>query len=1245
MTQLIDLGKLRFYWAGAYNASTTYEVNDVVKYGGNVYVYISVVSASGNVPTNTSYWALMVQGINFRGEYSVGTAYKIGDGVAHGGVVYIAIADTTGNVPPNVTYWSQFADGIQYEGVYNGSTTYQLGDVVTYGGKAYIAKVDTSGNVPTNTTYWDKFVDGISPEGVYNAGTAYQPGDVVAYGANLYLNKLASTGVVPTNTTNWDIFTSGIQVRGNWATSTQYYVNDVVIRGGNTYIALSAHVSNTFDGDLLTTKWSKFNSGIRYRGEYTAYTAYLESDIVFDGINALVATEDFTSGASTTEDGSSWEVFAAGADYLPGQVGNAGKLLTTDGSDPAWSYEVDKIQVGDGAAAFEAEGALTDVIATFAATSTDFAQLVLVNNGNGTSTSTDFIAYSNNGDNTSGWIDMGITAQSFDDPSFTITGPGDGYIFMSGAAQKTATTASYSITDGVATVVTSANHGFTTGTLVTLTTSVAALDGVKAVTAVPALNSFRVNVVGTNIGSTVITSGTATTVLGDGNLVLATDSTGTNNNIVFAAGGLASDNTQMVIMPDQMVHIEIATASTSPTTGALVVAGGAGFTGAVNINGNLDTNGILYVGDTANSFETSAGLTNAMAVFKYDDDAEESSFAQIAAVNADPTSSTDIIAYMNNGTDSEGWVGMGITGSNFDDTTYGITGPGDGYIFHETKSGPTGPIYTGNLVIATGENGSENKIVFAAGGFASGDTQLEITPGVNVHLEIATPSTSPTTGALTVVGGVGISGDMNILGDVNISGTISFGGGGTTVETENLAVADPFIFIASGNPANLLDFGVLGESNLPTTLDPQASITTKASVDSTNTQTVGITYSLGSEPFKVGDSVVITDVDAAFNGTRTISNVTSNTISWINPSATDISTTPATTTFTKNITTKEVFNAVAIITTSSAHGYSVGETVTVANVDSTFNGTYVITQTDSTTFRYAKAVADVPSAPATTTFVTAIDNKELTGGTATLRTTTTHGYSNGETVIVTGVNATFNGTHTITGVTSTSFSYALVGGDVSSSAVSPTGTATVSRLLGTSVVGRLLGAANSTDVLRPRYSGIAKDATDGVWKLFSGATTKPSTIVNFSEDGVVYDPMRVAALTATTVSATTSITTPSVTISGTPTNATDAATVAYVQAAAGGSWSAITTATTATAGSKYFANTAAGSFILTLPASPTVNNSIRIADLAGTFNTKPLTIARNSTLIMGLAEDLIVDVKNASIELVYSGATYGWRIV
>ena len=1240
MTQLIDLGKLRFYFAGEYSPSTTYEVNDVVKYGGNVYVYTSVVAAAGVLPTNTSNWALMLKGINFEGVYSPATAYQVGDGVAHGGRVYIAIANSTGQVPPNPTYWSQFVDGIQYEGVYNPVTSYQIGDVVTYGGKAYIAKIDTSGNLPTNATYWDKFVDGISPEGVYNAATTYQPGDIVAYGANLYIAKATSLNNVPTNTSFWDPFVSGIDVRGDWVTSTQYYVNDVVYRGGSTYIALVSHVSGFWDADLFDLKWEKFSGGLRFRGDFAASTAYLADDLVFDGISTYIANQDFTSGASIAADSDKWDLFAAGADYLPGQTGNQGKFLSTDGTDPLWTNTTNKLYVGDYAETFETEGDLTNPVAIFSTEAADFAQVVFVNNGAGAATSTDFIAYANNGNDTNGWIDMGITAQTFNDPEFTITGPNDGYIFMSGIPATSSTPVSYSITDNVATIQTAAAHTYTTGTVVVLTSAVLGISGQQIVTGVPTPTSFTFALTASNVASTPLVGATCTTLVGNGNLVLATDGTGLQNRIVFAAGGLSSDNAQMIIIPDQQVHIEIATDSTSPTTGALRVAGGVGITGSTYTDGDIDITGNLYVGSDTQTWTTdTAELTNPVAVFRLDYGTEESSYGQLAFTNTDPTSSTDIIVYMDNGNDTSGWVGIGIAGSEFDDATFGITGPGDAYIFHDTLDDS----YTGNLVFATGASGSENKIIFAAGGYASGNTQMEITPGVNVHLEIPTPSTSPTTGAFTVVGGVGIQGDLNIQGDVNIAGTITFGGSGTTVETENLAVSDPFIFVANANPGNVLDFGLLAEAKVPTTLDPQAAITTKAITNSV--ATLGITYTLGSEPFKVGDSVVITNVDATLNGTYTLTAVTGSSISYAKM-APNVSSTPATTAFVKNITTKALTADVATLTTSSTHDYLVSESVTVTGVDATFNGTYVITAVTSNTFSYAKPGSDVTSQPATTPVTASIITRELNSNIATVTTSAAHGFQLGETVTVTGVTALFNGTHTITNITSTSFSYALVGADVGSTPVSPAGTATVNRLQGTSSVSRLLGQANSTDVLRPRYTGFAKDASDGTWKLFSGATTKPSSTINFSEAGVVYDPVQVGAAKTTTLTATTSVSTPVVTITGTPSANTDAATVGFVKAAAAG-WSVATSAFTAVDGDAKFLDTSSAAFTVTLPTTGLVAYStrLRFADLTGSWESAPPVLQPGANKLMGAAETLSLDIANGSIELIWTGATNGWRIV
>lgn len=70
----------------------------------------------------------------------------------------------------------------------------------------------------------------------------------------------------------------------------------------------------------------------------------------------------------------------------------------------------------------------------------------------------------------------------------------------------------------------------------------------------------------------------------------------------------------------------------------------------------------------------------------------------------------------------------------------------------------------------------------------------------------------------------------------------------------------------------------------------------------------------------------------------------------------------------KTVSNKALTANVATLTTTVAHGFTVGQTVTVAGVDAVFNGSYVITAVPTTTtFSYAKTNADIVSAAATGT--------------------------------------------------------------------------------------------------------------------------------------------------------------------------------------------------------------------------------------------------------------------------------------
>jgi hypothetical protein len=820
------------------------------------------------------------------------------------------------------------------------------------------------------------------------------------------------------------------KLRFNWTGAytgtTVYSINDVVTYGPNVYVYTAVTSSNNIS-PTDTSTWAKVIEGFEWRGTYTTNTNYYKNDLVTDGTSTyLVTTAHSTTGTVILPDANT-TLFALGQQGLPNQAAKTNYLLSTDGTNTSWiaTTHLTKEYIGNSqgqaAVGFENTATLTNSVSVFSGSATDFVQLPLVNLTNAASASTDFISYTADGTNNDGWIDMGITSRTFDATTFGITGPHDGYIFMSAPRGQIFDVLFEKVVGSTGTVTTGAPHGLTVGQKVRVE-GTAHLNGVYTISSVPTTTqiSFATSV---SAYSQVAVSpyGMAYRPFGNGNLVFATDVTGLANNIVFAAGGYGSGTTQMTIVPNQTVNVAITTASTSATTGALTVSGGLGVTGSSWTNGDIHVGGIVYGGDnTTGSWAAANLLTAPAAVFEVQ--SADNTYGQFALHNKSTSSSVDFIAYPDNGNDNHGWIDMGMTGSTFSAATYGITGPNDGYIFVDAPVGSSG---YGNLVLATGNNGTRNQIVFAAGGFASGHQQMTIIPDTAVKINISTPSTSATTGALVVTGGVGIT------GDVNVAGNITFGGTGTNVSTANLAVNAPLVFTGSGSVVSTSDLGIVTE------------------------------------------------------GKYTVGNI---------PVATVIN--------------KQLTSNVATLTTRVAHNFVAGDSVVVASVDSTYNGTYaIVAAPTSTTFTYAKTNADLVSTSIGQVTYT-ITNKSLTSNVATLTTSITHAMTIGTVVDVTGVDSTFNGQYTITAVTTNTFSYAKTNTNVVSTSSS-----------GSAVYYTSVSTATVAAATRTRWGAITKHNTDGVWNIVSNISTLPTATVNYSQNtygngvDVVYDQVKLGGLT------------------------------------------------------------------------------------------------------------------------------------
>jgi hypothetical protein len=92
--------------------------------------------------------------------------------------------------------------------------------------------------------------------------------------------------------------------------------------------------------------------------------------------------------------------------------------------------------------------------------------------------------------------------------------------------------------------------------------------------------------------------------------------------------------------------------------------------------------------------------------------------------------------------------------------------------------------------------------------------------------------------------------------------------------------------------------------------------------------------------------------------------------------------------------------------------------------------------------------------------------------------------------------------------------------------------------------------------------------------------------------------------------------------------------------------------TTVTTGVSYAASVndrvlcTAGGITITLPISTSllVGDTVQIIDVTGVAGSSNITVARNGAEIQNVADNLTIDINNATVTLTYSGETYGWVI-
>ena len=308
------LGRIKFVWKGTWTNATTYYKDDVVRYGGRTYICVvghtSAADFNTDLEFSPSKWNQMSDGQDWKGNWNTSTFYKLNDLVKYGGLLYLCIdshtsaATTTLGLEADLAKWQLFAEGFDWKDNWTVSTRYKINDLVSYGGITYVCNTGHTSaatsalGLENDQSNWDEFNQGLEYKGIWLTSTRYKLNDVVKYGAGLWIcTTYHTSSVFGTDIANWQQFVEGVEFEDNWNSGSTYQHGDIVRYGGNQYVAKSV---NTNQNPLTSTAdWDLFSEGFNFSSDWSNTTSYKIGDVVRLNGYTYLATTDSPSLSTT----------------------------------------------------------------------------------------------------------------------------------------------------------------------------------------------------------------------------------------------------------------------------------------------------------------------------------------------------------------------------------------------------------------------------------------------------------------------------------------------------------------------------------------------------------------------------------------------------------------------------------------------------------------------------------------------------------------------------------------------------------------------------------------------------------------------------------------------------------------------------------------------------------------------------------------------------------------------------------
>ena len=372
------LGRLKFVWKGAWVTATAYVKDDIVSYGGNAFVAEEAFTSNADfyVDLDAGRWTKIAGGTEWKNTWQSSTYYKVDDLVKFGGNVYRCNDGHTSqsSLVDDSAKWDLYAEGFDYKSTWSGSTVYKVNDVVKIGGNVYVCNTahTSQSTFSPDVAKWDLLVEGTNYRTNFAGSTAYEVGDVVKYGGYLHICTTAHTSSTTLDNTKFTVYLPGQVSAGTWTTSTYYKLGDVVRYGGRSYICKIAHTAGTPTRsspplDPINPNnddqnyWELIVKGFDWKGNWTNTTAYKIDDVVEYATSSYICVQahndaqDAGDAVTPGSDANYWQLMSQGdsnavmttrgdiafrdaTNITRLGIGPAGSFLTSNGNEPVWGH-------------------------------------------------------------------------------------------------------------------------------------------------------------------------------------------------------------------------------------------------------------------------------------------------------------------------------------------------------------------------------------------------------------------------------------------------------------------------------------------------------------------------------------------------------------------------------------------------------------------------------------------------------------------------------------------------------------------------------------------------------------------------------------------------------------------------------------------------------------------------------------------------------------------------------------------